>query len=393
MQLHRITAIADILSPGAPEFSGERPYAATGDVDDEGNVTVTSVTYSTRPSRADLVVQRDDVLFARMQATKKVLIITDELENYLFSTGFCALRPKAGMVRSSYLKHYLNYPLTQLTKDRYCSGATQKAITNEKVAELLVPLPEKLDQQDRIARILDKAEIVLKKRRCAVELTETLVRSAFLELLEHLAEKRVAIENLLPATPNAIRTGPFGSQLLHAEFTDSGIPVLGIDNVVTNQFRWAERRYVTEDKYKELRRYRVFPGDVMITIMGTTGRVCIAPENLPECISTKHLCTITPDRQRLLPEYLWASLMWDPVVRAQAAREGKGAIMEGWNMGIVRGLMIKLPTIVQQERFAKFVRKVEELRFKLLAAEAESNQLFGSLAQRSFSGHLFRADQ
>lgn len=245
-----------------------------------------------------------------------------------------------------------------------------------------------IEEQRRIAAILDKADGIRRARNRLLIDADALIRSSTLQLLNGLPLSRVAIEELLPIAPNSIRTGPFGSQLLHSEFTDSGIPVLGIDNVVTNRFRWAERRYISKEKYRELRRYRVFSGDVMITIMGTTGRVCIAPNDLPECVSTKHLCTITPDRQRLLPEYLWASLLWDPIVRAQAAREGKGAIMEGWNMSLVRGLLIKLPTIAQQERFAAFVNKVEVLRAKLQTAETESNELFSSLAQKAFSGNL-----
>ncbi len=263
-------------------------------------------------------------------------------------------------------------------------GATVKGITLDVLTDLEVPkLP--LAEQRRIAAILDKADAIRKKRHEAVTLAERSIRSAFLHLLDKLPDERVSIEEMLSATSNAIRTGPFGSQLLHSEFTESGIPVLGIDNVVTNRFRWAERRYVSTEKYQELRRYRVFPGDVMITIMGTTGRVCIAPPDLPECISTKHLCTITLDRQRLLPEHLWASLLWDPAVRAQAAREGKGAIMEGWNMGIVRGLMIKRPAIAQQETFAALTRRAEALRSKLQAAELQADELFSSLAYSAFS--------
>lgn len=267
------------------------------------------------------------------------------------------------------------------------SGVTQKNLSAGYVRDQLIPLPT-ITEQQRIAAILDKAHAICRRRQTILGDADELIRSATLHLLNGMPESRVSVEELLPSTPNAIRTGPFGSQLLHSEFTDSGIPVLGIDNVVTNRFRWAERRHISSHKYQELRRYRVFPGDVMITIMGTTGRVCIAPSNLPECVSTKHLCTITPDRQRLLPEYLWASLLWDPVVRAQATREGKGAIMEGWNMGLVRGLMIKLPSITQQQRFAAFANKVEVLRAKLKTAEMESNVLFNSLAQRAFSGNL-----
>jgi type I restriction enzyme S subunit len=308
------------------------------------------------------------------------------------AAGFCTsellpLKPDPCRLDRGYFARYLRSTEFVAWAVSRTDGAKMPRVKMDVLRAHCIPLPE-LATQRRIAAILDKADAIRKKRHEAVELAEGSIRSAFLQLLGNLPGERVSIEEMLSATSNAIRTGPFGSQLLHSEFTESGIPVLGIDNVVTNRFRWAERRYVSTEKYQALRRYRVFPGDVMITIMGTTGRVCIAPEDLPECISTKHLCTITPDRQRLLPEYLWASLLWDPVVRAQATREGKGAIMEGWNMGLVRGLMIKLPAISQQEHFAAFVRKVEGLRTKFLAAEAESNQLFGSLAKRAFGGQL-----
>ena len=43
----------------------------------------------------------------------------------------------------------------------------------------------------------------------------------------------------------------------------------------------------------------MFPRDVLVTIMGTVGRVAVAPDDLPICMSTKHLCVITPERDNV----------------------------------------------------------------------------------------------
>jgi type I restriction enzyme S subunit len=108
-----------------------------------------------------------------------------------------------------------------------------------------------------------------------------------------------SIESLAKDERGSIRSGPFGSALLHSEFVDEGIAVLGIDNAVKNNFQCAERRFITREKYEELRRYRVCPKDVIIAIMGTTGRSAVVPDDIREAITT---VSITCDLHKVLPE-------------------------------------------------------------------------------------------
>lgn len=300
------------------------------------------------------------------------------------SRGLCTselvpLRPDTSKVTREYLAAYLRSPKFVRWVNQQIDGAKMPRVSMKMFWEHSIEVPP-LEEQNRIVTILDKADSLLRKRQEAIELADVFLHAVFMRIARQSPE-RTSIESLMADVPNAIRTGPFGSQLLVSEFTESGIAVLGIDNVVTNRFTWNERRYISAEKYEQLARYTVFPGDVMITIMGTTGRVAIAPKELPRCISTKHLCTMTVNQEKITPEYLWASLRWDTDVRAQTAREGKGSIMEGWNMGIIKGLKVTRPPIHIQRKFSQALTQTRHITDLLMSSKLQGCALISSLSE------------
>ena len=246
-----------------------------------------------------------------------------------------------------------------------------------------------LAEQRRIADILDKADAIRRKRKEAIALTEELLRSAFLALVGPGASEYGrwpvrTIESLAAGTPNSMRTGPFGSDLLHSEFVDAGIAVLGIDNAVQNRFAWGERRFIMPEKYEKLRRYTVMPGDVIVTIMGTTGRSAVVPDNIPTAITTKHLATITLERNEAEPEFVSQALFRHPQVLRQIAAANRGAIMSGLNLGLIKSLRIPIPPPARQREFARVTTRIRALA-KRIEDDVHSEELFNSLIASAFS--------
>lgn len=264
-----------------------------------------------------------------------------------------------------------------------------KTLNKAKLARVQIPVPP-IEVQRRIAETLDQADALLAKRRRSAGLLDGLARSTFLEMFgDAVGEYRSAtVGDLAAHRKNSIRTGPFGSQLLHGEFVESGIPVLGIDNAVNNEFRWAKKRFITEEKYQKLSRYRVFPGDVIITIMGTCGRCAVVPEDVGVAINAKHLCCISLDRSKCLPEFLHSYFLMHPIARSYLERTAKGAIMAGLNMNIIKAMPVVLPPLDQQERYVAVAREVQEQRFRQLRHLRELEELFDSLQSRAFRGEL-----
>lgn len=180
------------------------------------------------------------------------------------------------------------------------------------------------------------------------------------------------------------RTGPFGSALHHDEFVNEGIFVLGIDNAVENRFSYNRMRYITEDKYQQLKRYTVYPGDVIITIMGTVGRSAVIPKDMPKAINTKHLACITPDAGVVDSYFLCNAFQIHPDIKQQLRGQTKGAIMDGLNLTIIKGLKFRLPPLELQKQFLEFYNQVDKSKVAVQKALEKTQLLFDSLMQQYF---------
>jgi type I restriction enzyme S subunit len=288
-----------------------------------------------------------------------------------------------------YLAHFLLRPQTVELAARRATGANLPRLSPNQLTAIQVPLPP-LDEQRRIARVLDAADALQRRQEAAVASLQVLRKSLFVAFMEPHQEDWpvVSVAELVDPGRGGIRTGPFGSQLLHGEFVADGIAVLGIDNAVQNEFRWAGRRYVTEEKYDQLQRYTVHPGDVLITIMGTCGRAAVVPDDIGVAINTKHLCCISLDRGRCSPTFLHSYFLHDRTAQQYLQARAKGAIMSGLNLGIIKQLPVTLPPIEAQRALEQRLERVDALSRRIVRRGEDLDALFASLRERAFAGTL-----
>jgi type I restriction enzyme, S subunit len=256
-----------------------------------------------------------------------------------------------------------------------------------------IPIPPR-GTQKRIADVLDKAQELIDQRKAQIAKLDQFLVSSFMRIVGPMAEdyqlwKLHEISELTLSGTNRVRTGPSGSNLLDSEFVSDGICVLGIDNAVLNRFGWRKRRFITAEKYEKLRRYTVYPEDVIITIMGTIGRSAVVPKEIPTAISTKHLAVFTLNKEKANPYFISFCVHSHPFVLQQLSLKNSGAIMDGLNLGKIKSLRIPLPPLDSQNKFAQIWESTalqKELMQRNLA-EMETN--FNSLIQRAFQGELF----
>ena len=197
------------------------------------------------------------------------------------------------------------------------------------------------------------------------------------------------VADLAAKVPRAIQSGPFGSNLLHSEFSSSGCLVIGIDNVLDGTFSMGRNHRISQQKFDSLRKYQARPLDVLITVMGTVGRVCTVPADIEPAIITKHVYRITVDRRLANPLYVALALRGHPMVKAQIQAQERGQTRPGINGRIVKALELTVPPLPEQEeiisRVDSLLGHAEELEGRIGHAESMLNLCTRSVLAKVFN--------
>lgn len=206
MEMKYLLEVSKICDKSVGEYSGIKKYSATGDIDYNKIINFEEVDYETKPSRANRMVLEGEILFAKMKGTTKVLKITDEIASeYIFSTGFTTLKNKEDLDRD-YLYYVLISEYFQTEKDKYCSGATQKAINNTNLKKIKIPVPP-MEVQEKIVKVLDQAQALIDKRKEQIEALDLLIESIFYTMFGDPVRNEKGWEIKELGTTNEIITG------------------------------------------------------------------------------------------------------------------------------------------------------------------------------------------
>lgn len=326
------------------------------------------------------LVKKDTVLMSFKLSVGRVAVAGRDLYT---NEAIAAFIPKTPEKLDNYfLYHGLQHWNLLENIDQAVKGVTLNKEKLGLIEALLPPLPE----QQKIATILSSVDDVIEKTRAQIEKLKDLKTGMMQELLTqgigHTEFKdspigkipktwsMIKVQELLADTKYALRSGPFGSALLKSELVNSGIPLLGIDNVHVEELRSVFKRYVSNEKFQELRKYRVFPNDVMVTIMGTVGRCCVVPEDFGIALSSKHVWTLSLDKEKYFPELLCWQINFSDWVKKQFLNESQGGVMESISSSTLKSLMVPVPPIEEQKKIVdvhkilskRIMRKSDQLR-------------------------------
>lgn len=200
-------------------------------------------------------------------------------------------------------------------------------------------------------------------------------------------------DDIAAAKPNAIKAGPFGSSLTKGCYVSSGFKVYGQEQVI-NGDPYFGSYYITEEKFRELQACEVSAGDVLVSLVGTIGKVLVMPSEFQPGVINPRLAKFSL-HQLIPPEYV-ARYLLSPLAMSMLTEESHGGTMEILNLRILRRLPIPLAPIPEQWEIVRRVEALfalaDQIEARYTKAKTHVDRLTQSILARAFRGELVPQD-
>jgi len=273
--------------------------------------------------------------------------------------AIAALPIKRPDILGEYLFWFLKTADLLSGADKAAMGLT---LNKAKLAEVEVPLPP-LDEQRRIAAILEKAEALAEKRQRSIRKLDLLVGQLYGDTFGDPFSNPMnwpvsEVSRLLLRLPN------YGSMAPPQKDPKEWLS-LRVGNIQNWRLDLSDRKFIDVDR-SQLDRFTVTDGDVLLA------RAIASQNHLGKCIVVypradkwafdSHLMRLRFDNSKVLPEFFMRTMMNPGGRRLFLAVSRKSTVQYNVNSKEVLGLQLPIPPIDLQRRFVRSVQILEAQR-------------------------------
>lgn len=311
----------------------------------------------------------------------------------------------AHVLRSKTNNKFLCYYLNSFNYKGYVSGTTRLKLTQAEMKRIPVPVPPLSEQGRIVSRIeelfsqLDAGVETLKKTKAQLSVyRQAVLKEAFEgRLTQAFREenglpdwKTISITQAIVQRKNALKAGPFGSALKKECYVPSGYKVYGQEQVIANNENIGNY-YIDEEKYQELISCAIAPHDILISLVGTVGKVLVLSDNcLPGTINPR-LIKVTLDEKIMMP-YFFKYYFESAYLKSLYKKKAHGATMDVLNMGMIKELPFPLCDIQEQGQVIKEIESrlsvCDSIEQTVDTALQQAEAMRQSILKEAFEGTL-----
>lgn len=282
-----------------------------------------------------------------------------------------------GLVDRKYLFYIVRNVMASIRSQVH--GSTMQHITKPKFEAIPIPLPP-LEEQKRIASVLDKADQVRAKRHAALEKLDSLMQSVFLNLFGDPVSnpKGWEVKKL-----QKISKFSQGTQVSLEEQRLEKEPGYERFLRISDYTTICERRYVKSDP-----KYFINRDDIVIVRYGASaGFVGMGIEG----ILANNLFKVSFDKSLINPIFLFHFFNTQKF-KLFVKEIAFGAAMPALSFSTMNDFEVFIPPIELQNKFSEIVVKKDQIKNRKQDSLNKIENLFHSLQQRAFAGELFSTE-
>lgn len=157
-----------------------------------------------------------------------------------------------------------------------------------------------------------------------------------------------------------IRRGPFGSSLKKDSFVKkSDYVVYEQQNAIYDNYE--TRYFISREKYNELIRFNIQPGDFIMSGAGTIGRISMVPDGIKKGIFNQALIRFKVNKDSVDPLY-FLKFMQSDMMQKQLTQANPGSAMTNLvPMDELKKWDIVIPSFEEQNRISTFIKQIDDV--------------------------------
>lgn len=346
--------------------------------------------------------------YFNLSNVKEILLDDSELEKYLVKkgdlliceggdTGRCAIWESEDPIyyqnalhrvrfnddiHNKFIMYYLHYYKKVGIIDKLSHGQTIKHFTQKGLSKLSFRMPT-ISEQKGITSELDAIQTMIDGYKAHISDFDELAKSLFLDTLGDpvINEKKWQIKSL-SSLCNKMSTGPFGSMLHKSDYVVEGIPSVNPQNIKGSKVVIDGIAKVSYQKAEELSKYYLKENDIILARRGDLSKCAIiTPKEQGWLCGTGSFFLHIEEVLPIVFYYQFTSKS----IQKQLLEKSIGATMPNLNQGILSKLMIPVPPIDIQQKFASQIEAIEKQKAILCEQLADAEQLMAERMQYYFS--------
>jgi type I restriction enzyme, S subunit len=301
------------------------------------------------------------------------------------NTSTIRFKPIDGISDLRFLRLWLNGNEFRSQITKLVTGTAQQNFGPSHLKATKITLPP-LQEQRRIAEVLDRAEALRAKRRTALAQLDTLIQSIFLDLFGQpvVSRSEWPISTIGDACTK-VSDGTHHSPPIKPH----GVPYITAKHLKEHGLDFeSDPWFVSEDDHLQIfSRCDPRPGDVLYIKDGATTGIAAVNHYSYEFSMLSSLALLRPNTARLDATYL-CSWLNNSQVKRELLGDMAGAAIRRLTLAKIKAVRLPLPPLSLQTKFARRVASVGKLKSTHRKSLMDIDALFSSLQRRAFRGEL-----